>query len=54
MLVISSELPEILTVSDRIVVMHEGRVSGELDAVTATEEQVLTLAFGRDPDRDAA
>ena len=42
---ISSELPELLALSDRIVVMREGRVSGELDGRTATQEQLLELAL---------
>ncbi|HVO35119.1 MAG TPA: sugar ABC transporter ATP-binding protein [Gemmatimonadales bacterium] len=44
-LVISSELPEILALADRIVVMREGRVSGELTAAEATAERVLALAL---------
>lgn len=44
-MVISSELPEILALSDRIVVMAGGRVSGILNADEATEESVLSLAF---------
>jgi L-arabinose transport system ATP-binding protein len=51
-LVISSELPEVLGLADRIVVMQEGRVTGELHHAEATEEGILTLAiadhlFGR-------
>jgi len=45
-LVISSELPEVLGISDRIVVMHEGRVAGELSTATATQEAVMHLATG--------
>jgi len=45
-LMISSELPELLAMSNRILVMHEGRISGELPGNTATEEQVVSLAFG--------
>ena len=46
-LMISSELPEVLGMSDRILVMHEGRVSGEIgDPRSATQEQVLRLAMG--------
>lgn len=42
---ISSELPEVLGMADRIVVMHEGRVTGEItDARKATQEQVMQLA----------
>ncbi|MCW2242359.1 sugar ABC transporter ATP-binding protein [Azospirillum canadense] len=43
-LMISSELPEVISISDRIVVMCEGRISGELDAATATETAVIELA----------
>jgi len=41
---ISSELPELLGMSDRIIVFHEGRVSGELPRVEATEQAVMHLA----------
>lgn len=44
-LVISSELPEVLGIADRIVVMQDGRVSGELTHAEATEERILTLAI---------
>jgi ABC-type sugar transport system ATPase subunit len=43
---ISSELPEILGMSDRIVVMHGGGVVGELNRDDATQEKVLELALG--------
>jgi rhamnose transport system ATP-binding protein len=46
-LMISSELPEILGMSDRIVVMHGGTVSGMLDRAEATQEKVLSLALGQ-------
>ena len=45
---ISSDLPEVVGVSDRIVVMHEGRVAGELPG-GASEEDVMALAVGHDP-----
>src|SRR5262249_34072993 len=46
-LMISSELPEVLGMSDRILVMHEGRVTGEItDVANATQEQVMKLAVG--------
>jgi len=52
-LMISSELPEVLGMSDRILVMHEGTVSGEIaDPTTASQEDVMRLATGstsRDP-----
>jgi ribose transport system ATP-binding protein len=45
-LMISSELPEVLGMSDRIYVMRHGRIETELDAATATEERVLHAALG--------
>ena len=45
-IMVSSELPEILGMSDRILVMSEGRLVGELDRSEATPEQVVTLATG--------
>ena len=42
---ISSELPEILGLSDRIYVMQNGRITGELSGAGATEEAVLGLAM---------
>ena len=45
MLIISSELPEILGMSDRIIVMNEGRITGEItDVPSATQEDVMRLA----------
>ena len=45
--VISSELPEVLRLSHRILVMCEGRVTGELDGKTATQETIMELATQR-------
>ena len=45
-IVISSELPEILGVCDRVIAMHEGRVSGEIDVKDATQEKIMALALG--------
>jgi len=45
-LFISSELEEILRISDRILVMHEGEISGELSRAEASEESVMQLATG--------
>ena len=45
-IVISSEMPEVIGVSDRILVMHEGRMKGEIDnsgAQSATQEQIMSL-----------
>jgi L-arabinose transport system ATP-binding protein len=44
-LVISSELPEVLGLADRIVVMQNGHITGELPRAEATEEKVLALAM---------
>jgi len=44
-IVVSSELPEILGVCDRIIVMCEGRITGEMPREEATDESVLTLAM---------
>ena len=47
-LVISSELPEVLGVADRIIVMQGGRIRGELAREAATEEKILSLAILED------
>jgi rhamnose transport system ATP-binding protein len=43
---ISSDLPEVLAMSDRILVMHEGRITAEIDRAGATEERVMYAATG--------
>ena len=43
---ISSELPEVLGMSDRILVMREGEIAGELARVDATEEKIMSYAAG--------
>ena len=45
--VISSELPEVLRLSHRIIVMCEGRITGELEGKSATQETIMTLATQR-------
>ena len=45
-IMISSELPEILGMSDRIAVMHAGSISGILSRQEATQQKILTLALG--------
>jgi ABC-type sugar transport system ATPase subunit len=45
-LMISSDMPEILAVSDRVLVMHRGRLAGELSAATATQEAIMNYAMG--------
>lgn len=44
-IMISSELPEILGMSDRILIMHEGEIKGELQKDEATQERILKLAL---------
>ena len=44
-IMISSELPEVLGMSDRLYVMSEGYITGELDAADATEEKVMQMAI---------
>jgi len=51
-LMISSELPEVIGMSDRILVMHEGRIKGEITDVAATSQQaIMQLAFGGNESR---
>jgi ribose transport system ATP-binding protein len=45
-IMISSELPELLGMSDRVLVMHRGRIHAELAGADATEERVLSAALG--------
>ena len=45
-LMVSSDLPEVLGVSDRIIVLHEGKISGELSRQEATQEKIMTYATG--------
>lgn len=45
-IMVSSELPEVLGMSDRILVVHEGRISGELQKSDATQEKIMTYATG--------
>ncbi|WP_373470904.1 sugar ABC transporter ATP-binding protein [Carnobacterium alterfunditum] len=45
-IMVSSDLPEILGVSDRVIVIHEGHVAGELAKTEATEEKIMKLATG--------
>ena len=45
-IIITSEMPELLAISDRIMVMFEGRVSGFLEGSEATQERVVELAIG--------
>ena len=45
-LVISSDLPEVMALADRVLVMREGRQAGILDIAEATQEKVIRLAAG--------
>jgi ABC-type sugar transport system ATPase subunit len=53
-LLISSEMPEIIGMSDRVLVMRAGRIAAELDRTDLTMETVFAHAAGIDSDRDAA
>ncbi|ORM68951.1 sugar ABC transporter ATP-binding protein [Pantoea rwandensis] len=46
LVVISSELPELIGLCDRIIVIHEGRISGEVTGAAMTEENLMRLAAG--------
>jgi rhamnose transport system ATP-binding protein len=53
-IMISSELAEILGMSDRVAVMHAGSISGILSRQEATQQKILTLALGHPPTADTA
>ena len=53
-ILISSELPEVLAMSDRILVLHEGRVTAEIPRAEATEERVMFAATGQNGSSDVA
>ena len=44
---ISSDLPELLELGDRIIVLHEGGCVGELDRAAASEESLMTMMMGQ-------
>lgn len=46
-ILVSSEMPEVLGMSDRIIVMHEGRLSGEFPIEQATQETLMAAAVGK-------
>ena len=46
-IIISSELPEIIGMCDRVVVMHEGRITGEVQSGEITEKNIIMLASGQ-------
>ena len=45
-IVVPSNLPEVLAISDRVVVLKEGRIAGVLDREHATQERVMLAATG--------
>ena len=45
-IIISSELPEVIGLCDRVIVIHEGRISGQLLSNQFSEESILRLASG--------
>lgn len=47
-IMISSEMPEILGMSDRLIVLHEGKMTGELDIEEATQDRILKFATGQE------
>lgn len=53
-ILVSSEMPEVLGLSDRILVMHEGSISGEFDAKNANQELLLACAVGKNMNKDIA
>lgn len=53
-ILVSSEMPEVLGMSDRIMVMHEGRVSGMFAAQDADQEKLLACAVGKQINEEAA
>jgi len=52
LLIVSSELPELLALADRILVMREGRMMGELCGERACEEEILRLAVATIPEKE--
>jgi ribose transport system ATP-binding protein len=48
-LMISSDMEEVLHLSDRVAVMHEGRITGIVEGADCTEQRIMTLAVGRQP-----
>jgi len=46
-ILVSSEMPEVLGMSDRVLVMHQGRISGEFSAAEADQEKLMACAIGR-------
>jgi ABC-type sugar transport system, ATPase component len=45
-IVVSSELPEVMGICDRIIVMHSGKIQGSVMKEEATEKNIMSLAVG--------
>jgi ribose transport system ATP-binding protein len=45
-LMVSSDMPEVISMSDRVIVFKQGRIAGELTGEEITEEAILTLSIG--------
>lgn len=45
-IMISSDMPEVMGISDRVIVMHEGKISGELQRSEVSQERIMKLAVG--------
>ncbi|MBA3716153.1 MAG: D-xylose ABC transporter ATP-binding protein, partial [Pyrinomonadaceae bacterium] len=52
-ILVSSELPELLALGDRIIVLREGTIAGTLERSEATEERIIELATIRDEETRA-
>ena len=46
-ILVSSEMPEVLGMSDRILVMHQGQISGEFTTQQADQEKLMACAVGK-------
>ena len=53
-IVISSEMPEIIGLSDRVLVMRQGRISGDVSGAGITEENIVRLAMGLEREEETA
>ena len=53
-LVISSEMPELIGLASRVLVMHAGRITGALEGDDVTEGAIVRLAMGLDDNREGA
>ena len=54
MIVISLEMPEVLGLSDRILVMRQGRIAGSVEGNQMSEENIVRLAMGLEREEETA